>query len=999
MRNNPIMTLKLPLRWTVKPLIFALASALTTGALAQEAPSGDALTPQQAAAAVRAAGKAASEKPTFPDFTKTVDGLTEIPGLMTLYRSNPDDQSKDHTQLLCRIPERLLNQDLLFATSISRGELSGFQWADSLVRWKVIGKQVVLEAPPVAFVQGKANDPVREAIERTYRPRYLAALPIVTMAGKDPVVDLGRLVFSTVASPPAPQMGMMALYFGSSAQINRSLSTYHKIKNFPENTLVDADLAMSIGGGGFEAVGISYAFRKLPNSTGFVPRVADERVGYFVSQRQDFTAAPSDRDQVRRFIHRWDLQKQDPSLRLSPPKEPIVFVIEDTVPIRWRRWVRAGIEDWNKAFEDIGYVDAIVVQQQTSTNEFADVDPEDARYNFIRWIVSGRGFAMGPSRVDPRTGQILDADIIIDDGLLRFYTREIDVFGPSAMASIAGPGLAEHARKYPEFTALLTGQPVQPQAGQVTAGQLSQPLVKPDHEGLVFGGMSRAAGGLNPNINASHTDSLITRSHDPHHAGCTLATGLQRQVMMGNLVLAHAAAVQTASGKEVTDELLGQVIKDLVSHEVGHTLGLRHNFKASSWLSIDEIKERRAAGNQPTSASVMDYNALLFFAGDKVEDLKTFASPEIGPYDRWAIEYGYTQPENPSQVAAALKAIASRAGEPGLDYATDEDVMYTLTPDPLANRWDHSSDPAAWAASREALSLELLANVEQWAVAQDEPVHYLRRIVDALLVEQAQGFFFLSRQVGGQYFHRGRRADLAARPALVPVDVETQRAALDQLNATIFAEDFAILNPSLLNNLPSARWDTWGGGELRVDYPIHDRILRMQTMALMPLLSPDTVQRIYDAELKAIDGNALTVADLMTSVRDAVWSELKTLDESRTLTVIPTRTATQPATQPDGKPIADSVSTISRDPGILSTRRNLQGQWLAIMKIYAMAPDNASVSPDISRMARLTLRELQSEIDTALEKHQDVIDFATRAHLMESRDVIGRVLAAQYQAQ
>ena len=106
-----------------------------------------------------------------------------------------------------------------------------------------------------------------------------------------------------------------------------------------------------------------------------------------------------------------------------------------------------GIAEWNKAYEKLGIVGAIVVQQQTDDNEFANVDPEDARYNFIRWIVTGRGFAMGPSRADPRTGQILDADIIFDDSMLRFYFREFETFGPAPVAAMMGPEFTEFLRE------------------------------------------------------------------------------------------------------------------------------------------------------------------------------------------------------------------------------------------------------------------------------------------------------------------------------------------------------------------------------------------------------------------------------------------------------------------------------------------------------------------------------------------------------------------------
>ncbi|MEM6394407.1 MAG: zinc-dependent metalloprotease [Planctomycetota bacterium] len=921
------------------------------------------------------------DKPPFPKFEEVVEGMTKTEGMLTFYQHDPEDKAKDHTTLLCQIPASLLDQDILLATSVSRGPLAGFQWRDELVRFKVIGKQVVLTAPPVSVVQGEGN-PLGDAIQRTYRERYLMAMPIKTMAKQDPVVDMSQLVFSTVASPPGTGMGPGA--------INRSLSTLTKVKSFPDNVLIDADLAMPAGNGTFQAVGMSYGFRKLPKNNGYTPRPADERIGYFTTVRQDWTVPPTARETIKRYINRWHLEKQDPSLRLSPPKEPIVFVIEKTVPIQWRRWVRAGVLEWNIAFEEIGIVDAIVVQQQTESNEFADVDPEDARYNFIRWIVTGRGFAMGPSRADPRTGQILDADIIIDDGILRFYAREFDVFGPEALSTVAGPGVVAELSERPKVASMLFGQPIQmhmhsgsgccshrehrPRLGGAGA-------VKPT-DGSVYSGVGLELPG--PSARDAGTSELAARAagaglaqpmdfDHAMHRGCTFASGLQRQMVIGHLALMQAqvaGGIKTPSGKDVPEELIGQVIKDLVSHEVGHTLGLRHNFKASSWLSLDEIKARRDAGEEATSASVMDYNPLLFFAGDKLEDIETFANPTIGPYDYWAIEYGYVIPEGTQD--KTLKEIASRSAEKGLAYATDEDLWFMASPDPAVNVWDQGSDPTAYALSRVELSEKLLEDVQDWAIDDDDPRHYLRRVVNTLLFERASGFYYLSRKVGGQAFNRHRPGDPGAKPAFVLVDSEVQRDALKRLSETVFAADFIALPPELLNNLAASRWVFDGGSAFlggRVDYPIHRVTLSMQGYALMPLMSPMTLQRVYDAELKSESSDKFTAAELLQSLRDALWSEL------------------------------DADGSVQ----ITSTRRNLQRLYLQMMEPYTgagmsglMSRLSTATSPDVDQMARLTLRDLSAKIGAVLEGGGEDLDFGTRAHLLESKSQIDRMLEAQY---
>src|SRR5262249_53663795 len=135
------------------------------------------------------------------------------------------------------------------------------------------------------------------------------------------------------------------------------------------------------------------------------------------------------------------------------PKQPIVYYIEKTVPVRFRRAVRDGILEWNKAYKEIGFSNAIEVRQQTDDNEWKDLDPEDMRYSFFRWIVTGEGFAMGPHRANPFTGQIYDADIIFDDSMVRFYEQEAAQQLPSGIAAkkLADPAMRRFVEAHPDW--------------------------------------------------------------------------------------------------------------------------------------------------------------------------------------------------------------------------------------------------------------------------------------------------------------------------------------------------------------------------------------------------------------------------------------------------------------------------------------------------------------------------------------------------------------------
>ena len=159
-----------------------------------------------------------------------------------------------------------------------------------------------------------------------------------------------------------------------------------------------------------------YSISEIPSSTGYKPRKADQRIGYFTTSYSDYGKYKENEVEIN-YINRWHLEKRDSSLKVSPPKEPITFYLEHTTPVRYRRWVKEGVEYWNEAFENVGISDAIVVHYQDKvTGAHMDKDPEDVRFNFIRWLNNDISTAIGPSRVHPETGQILDADIVLTDG-------------------------------------------------------------------------------------------------------------------------------------------------------------------------------------------------------------------------------------------------------------------------------------------------------------------------------------------------------------------------------------------------------------------------------------------------------------------------------------------------------------------------------------------------------------------------------------------------------
>lgn len=875
-------------------------------------------------------GEAAKKPKRFGDIAEVTKDMQTLDGLFTLFRFDPSDKDRDPEKLLCKIPKALLNEDLLLATSIAAGgPMTGYQWADWLVRWEVVGTNLKLVTPDYSY-QASEDKTVGDVIKRTYNERYLAAVPILAMTpGGDPVIDFGQLLKSNLAE--VQSLG---------GAVRPDLSTWAKVKVFPDNVLIEADLALG-GGAGGRSVGIAYSFQRLPKVGTYKPRLGDERLGFFMTERVDWGKPSESRENIDRYINRWNLEKKDPSLDLSPPKKPITFYIEKTVPVQWRRWVRAGIEEWNRAYEKIGFVDAVVVQQQTDDNEFKDLDPEDSRYNFFRWIVSGRAFAMGPSRADPRTGQIMDADIIMDDSFIRAWMHSLDTLVPAKIADIPDTSLKQFGVDYPELLPLLTARrSLDSLRMEGTREQDREQWAAVDAKMREFG---------------------------REHMNCAHAEGMMQQ-----LAVMQLAMLATSAGKKIPENLLGEAIKEVVAHEVGHTLGLRHNFKGSSWLTMEEARKRRDTTDEPTTGSVMDYNPLLFFADDEPEKVRHFITPCIGPYDYLVIEYGYRVPGKGDKAEdEMLKEIAAKTAQPGNHYATDEDTTGIYSPDPLVNRYDFSSDPIAYAKSRLELADKLIANVGDWSIKDGEPRYFVTRSFNTLFNEKGRNFSYVSRIVGGQYHNRDRRGDPDARLPLVLVDPDMQRNAMKLLGETLLKDDFYRYSPEILNTLAASRWE----GSMRVDYPIHDRILNMQVASLYQMVSPVTLQRVYDAELKSSSANKFTAAELLTTTRDLVWPQIeKVADKNYT----------------DAQPFISSIG------------RNLQVEYLNWMLAQANTSPGSNQSPDLTGMVRFTLRELSDKIGDVMKKSggngKSRLDFASRAHLSEAKSRIDRVLDAQYMA-
>ncbi|MHC4338712.1 MAG: zinc-dependent metalloprotease [Planctomycetota bacterium] len=850
--------------------------------------------------------KAEKKKPDFPAWSKIGKDMQMMDGFWKIH------QDKKKRKFWIEIPSSM-NVPFLLATSVTGGTtLAGHQWNDWFLVWEVHDKKLVLLERNVG-VKAKGDKPLQDAVSRTYTDRVLATYNILAKGPKGGWIIDGRNFFASGAT----------LFFGGIGRSkDSSLAKFDGTKNFADNTEVRVTMPSARRG---NLITLHYSVSKL-KKTGYKPRIADDRIGYFLTTLKDFSADNKDENRNLRYINRWHLVKEKPKLKLSPPKVPIKFYIEKTVPVKYRRYVRDGILEWNKTFEKIGFDGAIEVLQQTDTNEHKDKDPEDVNFNFFRWIYSDMPFAMGPSRVDPRTGEILDADILFDDSYIRFTLQEYALTIKQVPLSATGIRGRELLKKHP----------------------LKRLGIVPADDEFFHAIPEDAA---RPNLGPYARRSF-----------CSIGKGVRHQLACCGLVYDLPGKPEGGETPEKTEEpfpeeLIGQFIKDTVMHEVGHTLGLRHNFKASIYRTLEEINSESKPAD--ITASVMDYAPLSIAPEGRPQG--NWACTTIGPYDYWAIQYGYTT-ENKE-----LPKILSRVAEKGLDYATDED---TWSNDPYVNTWDMGSDPLKYAEERVALMKRLRKNLEERAVKKGERYNRLRRAVDMQFYEGANAAWMAMNFVGGEHIHRDHRGDPNARAPLVPVDAAKQREALRFLCDEFLAGRYFDFGPETLRKLAPDFWgdDFWSLFFYGHSYPYQENVLDIQASIVFSLTSPDRLGRVLDTRHKvALGRDLLTAPEIFDAVQGTIFANLKEAVQRK---------------------------STNQAPALRDLQRNLQREYVTHL-IEILLEGEYWYPAAIQTLARHYVRKLEAQIADAIRVAGEV-DTYTLSHLEECQARLERALKASF---
>ncbi|MBW4423007.1 MAG: zinc-dependent metalloprotease [Nostoc desertorum CM1-VF14] len=858
---------------------------------------------------------AQSRKEDFRRFSEIVKNTEKLEGLFTLYCS--EDSGKTYLEIK---PEQLNKNYLAIVTLESgvgeSGIYSGLPLSDFLFYFRRVNNRLHFVARNVKF--RATNRPEQRSLARSFSDSVLYSLEIDTIdpRSKNILINLDELLMQDFPGlTPLLKYSLQADY-----HLDVSKSYFGDVNSFPENVEIDSIYGFSSPEGAnlvtlpdsrALTLKVHYSFSQLRENTGYIPRLADDRVGYFITAFQDFSNNNAHESFVR-YINRWHLEPSDPNASLSPPKKPIVFWIENAVPLEYRDAIREGVLMWNKAFEKAGFQNAIEVQQMPDD---ADWQPADVHYNTIRWFNSlDAGFARGPVRVNPFTGEILDADIIVDANMVRSIQQE--------------------------YHALMGAN------SSFTDGHFSQL------------GKNPCSGNLSAMFSKGF--KAFPEQHLVDNDFC-YSMESSDQAAMGALVL--SILPNTTPSSETMKEYVHQYLRSLIAHEVGHTLGLRHNFHGSTMLTPEELNNTEITHTKGLAGSVMDYLPVNI-APQGVQQGDYFPGV-VGPYDEWAIEYGYKRSPSvalegiiPESEKSFLEQIALVSPQPELSYATDEDIWDI---NPLANVWDMSSDVLLYSQWQMNNARFMWQHLDKGDLSKGESYSNLRLRFNRVLRYYFRNASLLSKYIGGQSFRRLHASDDASW-TFVPVSVLKQRQALTKLQEYVFSENAFSFSPQLLNQLAPSRWEHWGSSvpNNRLDYPIHDRILGFQSAVLRSLLDSDRLNRLQDIELKTQAGQALSIPELFDTLQIGIWTEVLTPGEP--------------------KPIS-------------SIRRSLQREYLNIL--LEMMLGTTDTPEDGRTLAWYKLRQLQKAIDVRLKQLSESLDIYTIAHLEASGDRITKALNAQ----
>ncbi|SDS96148.1 zinc-dependent metalloprotease [Winogradskyella sediminis] len=739
------------------------------------------------------AAPSSKKEKSIKDLTKS---SKKIAGLFTMYR----DTITGSLQML--ISENHLGKDFIHFNQISNGVVDagrfrGAYGGSKIFKVKKYYNKIEFVSQNTSFYFDP-NSAISKSQEANTSEGIMATVKIEAQDEKAGLYLIKadglflKETFSQVKPPRFPGASPMAFSLGN---LDKTKTKINTIKNYEDNTNLEVEYVYSkpsVLNGGSQALAdgrnvsikVFHSLIAMPDND-YKPRFDDPRVGYFTTQVNDQTATNS--VPFKDLVHRWNLVKKDPEAAISEPVKPITWWMENSTPVEWRETIKQGVLEWNKAFEKAGFKNAMVVKMQPDD---ADWDAGDINYNVLRWTSSPNppfgGY--GPSFVNPKTGEIIGADIMLE--YIHFTNR---VFYDQ-LFDLAKADVEFNASEYLQKNTVLCS------FGHVM------------HENTLFGqAVVEAAGG---------SDLEMAR--------------MKKEAMLA-----------------------------LIMHEVGHTLGLNHNMKASQLFSPEQLADKAFIEGKCLTGSVMDY-AGINLTNDRTKQGQYYDT-SVGPYDVWAIQFGYT----PFTTEGEKVALLNRSTEPELIFGNDADDMRApgKAIDPRVMVGDLSNDQIGYSIDRIKLVDSMMNDVKTKFSKTGQSYQELRRAYYLLSRQRATAVNIISRFIGGVYVDRAMIGQKGGTQPFTPVSLPDQKRAMKALTSYAFAPTAFSAPSDLYNDLAMQRR---GFGFMRgpEDPKIHQQVLTYQKNVLNHILHYNTLQRITDSELY---GNAYNLSRFMTDLNTAIF--------------------------------------------------------------------------------------------------------------------------------
>ncbi|SDM45467.1 zinc-dependent metalloprotease [Pedobacter antarcticus] len=656
------------------------------------------------------------------------------------------------------IPDSLLNREMLVVTrlnkvpagvSVGNQQYGGEQLNEQVWQWERRGKQLFIRVPGYA-VRADSTSDMYQSVRNSNLSTILASFDIKAY-NKDStgvIVDVTDFYNGDVQAIGATDKLRKA--YKISAQ-DPSRSYIDTIKSFPLNIEVvtgktyrsaESPIDNSLGAITFE---FNTSMLLLP-AVPVKARIRDARVGYFGQSQIDYGTQAHKAERTA-YIHRWNLVPKDTAAylrgELSEPVKPITIYIDPATPKKWVPYLIQGINDWQVAFEEAGFKNAIIGKPAPSAVEDPDFSVEDSRYSVVRYFASNISNAYGPHIADPRTGQILETHI-----------------------------------------------------------------------------------------------------------------GWYHNVMnlLRNWYFVQTAAINPVARKaRFDDKTMGELIRFVSSHEIGHTLGLPHNFGSSYAYPVDSLRSKKFTDTHGTAPSIMDYARFNYIAqpGDGVTKLH----PEIGEYDKWSVKWGYTWfPGNLSPEAEKLKLdewTKERAGNPIYYYGRQGTSL-----DPRLQSEDLGDNAMKAGAYGIANLKRILPNIEKWTYEKGSDYSDLREIYTEVIAQYNRYMGHALTNVGGM--NENFKTYDQNGPVYTYLGKAKQKEALAFFNAQLFNTPLWLINNEQLSKFDNGT--------------MLNRIKAVQTGTLNSLLNPSRLARLLDNETKNGISASYTLPELFSDLRTGIFT-------------------------------------------------------------------------------------------------------------------------------